>query len=364
MRSAFLLFRPLILTVAIVFAFSGGGQAAAACARAQGAGMTDTAWSWWTHPTAGMLDGSLLIGGIGSDGDLKIWRNGQPASLGTIQADDHNAPALALEPGHAPVIFSPEHNISKVLWYRIGLDGVWQAIWFPGLVTYAQVLTEGARIVLLTRVESCQWWAVASDDWAQSWGDPVKILDGCDKGGLIYLTTGPSSTPGIYHVAAYGHPINSTWREIDYGRLDMNALAPLHLQPAVKAQEERLLDVGEIEGQPAILYAAGGQDWFYRVAQRSAEGWTVTDLATVGGAFWAPSGYIGGAVFDDAGGVVLSRSSGGTWTVEGHADGITELASSSEPLVRPIIAGGHVIVQQLGCYADPTHFSATAKVLN
>lgn len=369
--------------------------------------MPDTIWSWWIHPLAVADGDAALVGGLGS-GVVKVWRVEPDRTLEASWPavgvdDDHNAPAIAVHPQHPALVFYTGHNYdNQVRWRTIDRDmnvSGEQVLTAPGNTTYVQPVTYGDTVALFTRVNRCSWYAITSNDWGTTWGDWVKVVDDCDAGGLIYLTTAPSSLgPEFYRIAIYGHPSLSEWREIDTGLLDMDTgrITRVHggkpvgyifsgrnlpvergdLFTAYTPPDgtiTRLLDVGESpDGDPLVAFATW-DDWDvegtgkYRTARYDGDDWVVSNsLPATGSPFQdrdgnTKRGYVGGMTITDTGDVVLSREveiAGGAsqWRLERYRIGTGwELQAAEQyftPLVRPYAVRGadDVVVHRLNRY--------------
>jgi hypothetical protein len=346
--------------------------------------LSDATYSWWTHPIAHVApDGSTHFGSVSSTGEVAARRDCTKTVLELGEADDHDAAAIVTHATKPTIAFHAGHNDRAAVRYRRGETP--GEVTFSGHVAYAQVLTYRDRIVLLTRVGGCSWYLARSDDWALTWSKPVEFLEDCAAGGLVYLTTKPHElTPGVFRVAAYG----STWGGIRYGLLNVatgrvsvpgryavaNILRSSGL-PLVRADlavayaaragmQVRLLDVGQVNGQPLIVLS----EWSatvpadYVTARYDRDrGWMISrSLPSTGEPFSEPPMYVGGATIADRGDIVLSREVAGTWRIEQYrllAVSWTRratLASGSAPLVRPyaVRRGDSVIVQRVARYTD------------
>ena len=354
--------------------------------------LRDATYSWWTHPIAHQdAAGVVHFGAVAADGTVTSRADCDATVLEDGEPDDHDAAAVVSHPTRSPISFYPGHGDRAAVRFRHGTtDG---EVTFPGRVAYAQVLVAGDRIVLLTRVDQCAWYAATSPDWAASWTEPVSVLDDCREGGQVYLTTAPhQATPGLYRLAVYGHPSTSSWRGIEYGLIDVargrittpgavkvgdlrsgaglplvrGTLASVYVPRSGRAL--RLLDIGAVGGAPLVVFAewTDKTDARYVAVRFAAGAWSVErSLPATGRPFWAPSMYVGGASITDHGDIVLSRrSTSGVWRVEQHRRVTTgwtnlgALASGRTPLVRPYVVrgGSTVLVQRADYYRDYRHF--------
>ena len=354
--------------------------------------LLDASYSWWTQPIAHLAEsGATIFGSVSSTGVVASHADCEMTEFETGRPDDHAAPSVITNETKPTIVFSAGHNDRSSVRYQKG--GVSAEVPFPGLVTYSQALTFGDRIVLLTRVEQCTWYLARSDDWAKTWSKPIRFVDDCAAGGQVYLTTKPHRTvENLYRVAMYGHPGTSPWRAVDYGLIDLKTgavttpgnrivanirtgqglplgrarLSTTYVPGA--AVETRLLDVGQVAGQPLVTLA----EWTdpeharYVTARFAAGGWVVdrTSLPEAGQPFWDPATYLGGAAITDAGDLVVAREVAGSWKVEQYRltgsrwVRLTTVARGPSPLVRPYpVRGGHtVLVQSVTKYTDYAHF--------
>jgi hypothetical protein len=345
--------------------------------------------------------GSQWVTGIGADGTLRVWRDGALITVDQIQADDHNAPAIATHARRPPIVFYTEHNRTTEVAYRVGF-GARRALTLDDVVTYVQALAYFDRVVVLIRVGGCHWQALISNDWAESWGEPVDLLAGCSHGRLIYMTSSTvQADRRLVRLAVYGHPTSSHWRTIKYGLLNLQSGditvpgakkvanimngdgLPLRRATLMTAYNPpagwnvRLFDVGEVDGDPLIAYAhwerLGSARYATARFDRAAKRWiNSSSLPMTGGAFWEPSRYFGGATINDAGRVILSRNAGGMWLVEAYVLRQKRgwvlrntLLKASEPHVRPYAfrGGAAVAVLRLHRYADFRDYQASTILL-
>lgn len=368
------------------------GSPAVAAADIGSCDLRDATYSWWTHPIAHQdAAGVVHFGAVSADGTVTSRADCDATVLEHGNPDDHDAAAIVSHPTRARISFYPGHGDRAVVRFRHGMtDG---AVTFPGAVAYAQALVAGDRIVLLTRVDHCAWYAATSPDWGVSWTDPIPVLDDCHEGGQVYLTTAPhQTTPGLYRMAVAGHPSTSSWRGIEYGLIDVGrgrittpgviqvgdlrtgaglplvrgSLASVYVPPMGRTL--RLLDVGAVGGAPLVVFAewADPTDARYVAVRFAAGRWAVErSLPATGRPFWAPSMYVGGASITGHGDIVLSRrSTSGVWRVEQHRRVTTgwtslgSLVSSRTPLVRPYVVrgGSTVLIQRADDYRDYRHF--------
>ena len=386
------------------------------------ADIPDNIWSWWVHPLAVNDVDVTWVGGIARDATVKITRVNADSSIETIalgqtEADEHNGPAIAYHPDHTDlVLFFSQHNTDNRVHYRrvdresLAL-GVPEELQFSGLVTYAQVLVRGDRIVLLTRVASVSWCYRISEDFGSTWSEERALIDGNGRG-LVYVLAKPvRSDPSQAQFAFYGHPTSSGFRDVLYGSIDLDTgvvgsggginLGDLDteggpgLRPVVPAGKPaletalhpspgyvvRMLDVGELDGMPAIAYAewTGTEAPNYRVILRDKAGgwssapWTLPTGVVFG---YVPDiHYHGGAAFTRDDGVISSREEAGTWKVErwrwdttlGDLVLAEELSATPKPVIRPYVpyhdGRADVVVHELDRYKGYTDYRAATRFL-
>lgn len=390
--------------------------AADALAPARPADIEDNIWSWWVHPLA-VNDGDVSwVGGIAKSADVRITRVNADASLepvvvGRTVADDHNGPAIALAPDREQlVVFFAAHGSEKVVHYRtlhrqsLAL-GAARELSFSGSVTYAQLLVHGDRLVLVTRVADSTWRYRISEDFGGAWSEERILVDARGLGKVYCLVKPVRSAPATAHLAFYGHPTGSTFRKVQHGTIHLDdgrvtvddgavvgdldaaggpSLNPDALDTAISPSTGwvvRLLDVGELGGMPAILYAVwqGDAAARYRVKLRRAAGewssapWTADTGAVFG--YTAAIHYHGGAVFAHGDEVVTSREVSGQWEIQRWSwDAASQdlrtgplLSTSSRPVVRPYVPyrAGRVdlIAHELLQYDGYTDFRADTRFL-
>jgi hypothetical protein len=214
------------------------------------------------------------------------------------------------------------------------------------------------------------------------------------------MTTSPSQTyPGSYNFAAYGHPTESTFRNILYGRISMvtgdvtksdgTVLAnvftgsnlPLHKEDLEVAwtptgahkPKVRLLDVSDKNGKPIITYAKWNDvtstpQYYYGYLNRT---WIHAKIASSGGVFGEsqPKKYVGGIAFDrnNRDEAYVSLKQNGIWKINRYVINSNmkftyqkTVASSTLPLVRPYtpIDGSGVLYQQLQRYKGYKSYSS------
>jgi hypothetical protein len=341
-------------------------------------------YSWWVHPLA-VADGTALwTACVERRGRNVVYRT-QGGSVdaavlsGPVQADEHNAPALAVDPLQGTVIaayarHNADHHIRVQAIDRATMvPGPQQTLTMGGPVTYAQLLHSGSTVHVLCRVAE-ETWRYRTSTWGGPWG-PVKTLTKFTDLGKTYVTSRPDpSNPDLIHFAAAGHPLHSTLRKIRYFRADLstgtvsriggttignlNASGGPELADTVldtvaspnSATSVRTLDLGVVAGQPAVAYVAwepgdASVPPTYKVKRWNGSSWPIVDWSLAAGdVFGHTSGahYHGGCALGEDGQTMLSsRLAGDWWLIEkwswngsGYSF-VAELAKSRDKLIRP-----------------------------
>jgi hypothetical protein len=397
------------------------GRSAAATVGPVRATIDNAIYSWWVQPVA-VNDGlDTWVGGIARLGTVRVAKV-RPAT-GAVQfveisrsdrPDDHNAPAIAYDTARPNlVVFYAGHNADSVVRYRTVnrtslAVGPERQLAFSGPVTYAQVLRNGSRLVLFTRVGSSTWRYRMSDDFGDTWG-PERVFVDASSYGQVYLVVKPVTGDADTNLLAfYGHPVNSTFRDVVFARLRLTSAAiertnatvvgylfsgtgpafrPGDLERVITPSSTyrvRLLDIGTVGGQPAISYAvwqgATGQAQYkvklYRAGTWSTPPWSLASGDPFG--HDPATHYVGGAVIgrDDRLYTARKHNATGTWYVEQHRWSAAqdafllelELArDAQQPLVRPYVPARQgeteVVVQRLARYDGYTSYDADTLVL-
>jgi hypothetical protein len=356
---------------------------------------TPTAWSWWTRPRAVSWGGVVYVGGVGKNGHVYIdeWANAvRPRKRHHIsrlagEQDDHNNPAIVLEPERPPLVFYARHFDSTVR-YRRGtanfVPGAQLGTWGAertisiGAVTYAVAIVHGTDLYLLCRGGTGSWrWSLAkSTDW-----------------GLTWTTVPLFSCVGQFYVAAVlagdrircamsTHPVNGNLADqrIYYAEIVLSSgdvvAGGATLGNISGTNLPIPWDACEVVGTPASGYrtwaydvsdaanpevawssfysgatwsgsdaAAIGSTSKYHYSVRSSGTWASHDIIGAGARFAASNEpYLGGAQFpvsSPGGSVTVARETSGTWRVERQVTangGVswtpTLLVSDTRPAVR------------------------------
>lgn len=301
--------------------------------------MENAAYSWWVHPLAAQdAQGRTWVGAIDDQGNVSVSIDGNRVQIDTAEPDDHNAPAIALHDTKDAMVFNTRHAKDTFVTYRyVSPDGQTSSDRLLNVerrATYVQALTDGDTIYILTRGSACRWFVFISDDWGKSWTSAREFLNGCEHGKHVYVTTGRHPADDVYRIAAYGHPVQSRWRSIDYGFLDLGTglvkipggktVANLRtteglpikqgdMQEAYTPRDGqiiRMFDIGTVAGMPTIAFAewdeyedgTRGPARHRTVRYSYGGGWQAMDVGRyTGDAFWEPSNYIHGSAIDAEG---------------------------------------------------------------
>src|SRR5207244_3946111 len=104
----------------------------------------DMAWCWWTRPRAVRLGDTLYLGALDARGQIVVASSdpetgiSRKSLLARFEDDDHNNPALVVEPGRPLVAFYSRHDADDALRYRISVRPNTILEW-----RYAELLTFG-----------------------------------------------------------------------------------------------------------------------------------------------------------------------------------------------------------------------------
>lgn len=198
---------------------------------------SDLVNSWWMGPRSAYNEfrERLYFTGVDSGGVQRVGyfdlRNGGSQTFvvwgGT--PDDHNTPALLVPDDKPPIVAYRRHSLDDKLRIRVGtsahaldtlgaeieVGGFISKISYPKIVRKPGTDTIGV-IVLQDNDPWNEWWLVRSDDYGETWGDPVPL---CRK---QYLA--------MREVAGAAHFMTSTWpqqasmesAEICYFKVDLS----------------------------------------------------------------------------------------------------------------------------------------------
>lgn len=366
----------------------------------------DAMWSWWIHPLA-VADGDVTwLGSVDRRGGNRVYRIDPTAPVhesvllaGPVEADDHNAVAIALNPDRDRLIAAysrhdedPHLRIQHVDRTTLTLSPQQQLHMSGGDVTYAQLLHSGDTVHVLCRRGSQQWVYRTSFDWGATW-EPVKVLVDGTGYGKTYITTRPDpADPDVVHLAVTGHPNSSSLTNVSYGRINLDTgavttisggmlgnladpggpgILPTELSQAIVpsgTSRVRTLDLGLVDGEPAIAYAvwSATTDTRYKVKRWTGSEWDSGSWQLYSGKVFGGADathYHGGAALGDNGQMVTSHHDGihwmlqrWVWTASTWAL-LGEMARARTRLIRPyMVRGGTGFIYQDCLYDHFTQF--------
>lgn len=351
--------------------------------------LTDAGYSWWVGPLGVNIGNVTFIGSVTPDGVNRVdrfdWRIGSRAFVeleGPHSADEHNATALAISATQANLIaFYPRHGEDTFIRYQFVDRTTMEAgpqltLTFSNGISYAQVLQVPGTDTLhvFCRLSSTAWAYKTSTDWGQTWGSEKVLIDSSELTGVLYTMLKPDpDTTSIAHMVAYIRANSGTFHNLGYAQIDLatgaittaaggsigdldEAAGPdLDLdneltQAVTTSDNTRPLDIGVIDGRPAIGYAlwvgATGPPT-YRVARYNGATWDDVAVVASGEPFGhdPDARYVGGMAFgrDGEDGVLRTsrQTSDGEWVLERwlwNGTNFTlmeELARSTDRLIRP-----------------------------
>lgn len=317
--------------------------------------------------------------------NAKIWRTFQDSSSTTNdlatapELDDHNAPAILARPNKARHAFYTRHAKSYTVNHAKATSGISFVdqgnISHPdteGFVSYVRAVDYNDNIAIFSRCGGKTWRFRVSTDWGENWAGSKRLLHMDNTTGQKYMILSPSSTAGVYHLAAYGHPVSSDWRGMVYGTVNVNTgdvsntsgvIANLDgtnlpldedsfddIVPTTGTEVARLFDVGEAHGKPVILYAkwddANSVAAAYYYAYRDSGTWYHVATGVACGAMFqsGPRYYAGMSINKNgANKLAIAREASGTSYVDVYpinsdmtlGSATTVDSNASYKLVRP-----------------------------
>lgn len=392
-------------------AMAGAGTSSMGGAKQRAA---DTAYSWWTSPTMARTSSSLYFTGVTSGGYQRVYRwsrNSKKklvltyANLHRRAADDHNAPALSLAPGKPSLVVYTGHP--GVMYYRRATNpnptlkttrssfGPAVRMPFTSKTTYAQVLRDGDRVIVLTRYmgdDLSGWYYVTSSNSGATWSEPRELFD--SERHQAYLLARPTAAdPLAFHVMAYWHPRYGPDNVVGYRRITFEQLWSGAVErftvggmeriwasdPAGPAgQEVRLLDGGDKRGRPMVFIStwdAANRVPLYRQLVRDESGAWSSQVLRSAGATLAPGAgnYAPGVTLDSrpsVNRVYLGYRGAWDWKLAsaeidatGRVGAPRVLASSRRPLARPVSAGSDLMFQRLDRYTSYKSYKISVHTL-
>ena len=312
------------------------------------------AWSWWSYPQIikhPWRDG-VCFGYVNSAGKAGVahanWTTKQTnrTELLTLDIDDHCGMAIFQNPyNNRFYAFGVKHGNDDLVHIfmsdsRSNYDDFREGytVKFPGTTTYAQIFWDSIknRMLLITRVNVNDWYGCYStteNGRAGEWGTPFKIIGSTMQ---YYCMTRPvTDDADLLRLTMYSNPnLNSTDTRIRMGFLRMSTgeifqadaktklgdtstgveynkfdiIVDIPNYSATGKTRQRLLDVAiTAKGTKMICFArfSNYSDGKYYVYADGNE----YEISTSGEAFYRPSIYLGGMIFDprDSRFVYLSR---------------------------------------------------------
>jgi BNR repeat-containing family member len=333
---------------------------------APGTIIQDMAWCWWTRPRATRIGNDIYFGALDSHGRVVVAtydltnRSARKVILACFEDDDHNNPAIVVEPDRPLIAFYSRHGIDDALRYRVSSQNMDISAWteervlqFGGPTTYAEVHPQGDTLHLFTRVDETRWGYRRSPDWASSWQQPRDFL-AFDTDQQVYMASAMLSDKRTLRIAVSGHPkewmskpLHDVWActvDLESGAvrlpsdqriianlfdgsglpLDYPALERVYAPPANRTIN--LFDVGdgplfEIGFVSKAKDDGSTTDARYHVASHRRGTWITEDIVPAGAKFgYIDAGfYVGGAAFPNhtpGGQVFLTREQHGLWHLE------------------------------------------------
>lgn len=203
----------------------------------------NSGYTWWTEPLMARTPTSFYFTGVTSNGTQRVYRWSRTGPKKKLQltytnlrrrpADDHNAPAISMAPGRASLVFYAGHpgtmyvrrtsgGADPVLGRRHrAAFGPERPMPFTQPVTYAQVLRDGPRVVVLTRYLGkglSGWYYTTSTNSGRTWTSPAQLFD--SESHQAYLMVRPFDTSAKQlHVLAYYHPKRGPENVVGYRRM-------------------------------------------------------------------------------------------------------------------------------------------------
>jgi hypothetical protein len=380
-------------------------------------------YDWWAQPVS-VNDGAYTwIGTIATGGTVRVAKVSPAAgtyqwatltSVGDIYHDEHNTPALAFEPTKPYLMaFYTQHGADNIMRYRTInrttlAMGRTRTLTFSGNITYAEVIRNGTRLMVLTRVGT-SWRYRISENFGSLWSVERVLINASGYGTLYSLVKPASNNGDLNHLAVYGHPMSSTFRNVVYAQIHLQSgdvtlangqvigsindpagpnLRPGQLQAAITPStgyKVRLLDVDAIRGRPAIAYAvwnagaaeAGPATYKFKMYQDDNTWKSPPWSLAAGHAFgYDPAiHYLGGMAIGRDNLLYSSRESKGTWIFEkwawSESAGTFKLAKeiardSTQKLARPCVPAGagatEVIINRFEKYYSYTNYISDVLV--
>lgn len=384
----------------------------------------DLAWCWWTRPRAVRLGDDAWFAGLDTEGGIIAARMDlatravERQRLAQFEDDDHNNPALVVDPNQPLVCFYSRHDAEEGMRYRISKRPLDLSEWeeerilpFSGSTTYAQVHVLGDELHLFTRLDGPRWAWIMSPDWGRTWGQPRDFVS-FDTDWLIYMPTAMLADGRTLRIAVSGHPreasrkpLHDVWAclldlvtgEVTstagkrLGNLRTGEGLPINydrLEVVAKTPAGRTANLFDVSNGPIfeIGYTSKLKDDFstrdaqYHVASLREGRWVVEHVASAGAKFgYIDAGfYVGGVAFPDraaAGQVYVTREEAGLWHLQLYkraGDGIwtgTDLVKPGPTrLTRPWALTNPtpelaVVALALERYADDSYYGSLSHLI-
>jgi len=185
----------------------------------------DTGWCWFQDERAIIDNGQLLLAGVSSEGDVTVTAHhlasGETAVHvlhARLQADDHNAAALAVLPDGRYLASYSKHGSDRVTRWRISAEPGDASRWQPegqfdhgARVTYSnlyRLAAEGENGRIYNFVRSFQWDPnfIVSDDHGASWRIGGRLIDGGAGSTRPYVRYKGNGTDTIHFITTEEHP--------------------------------------------------------------------------------------------------------------------------------------------------------------
>jgi BNR repeat-containing family member len=299
------------------------------------------AWCWFQDPRALYLEGHTYAGWMNRTGYVVIADVTALATtivpiahLGSsAYHDDHDAPALLVEPDGRLTVFYSAHS-GPQMYSRTTLEPDEITSWGPQETTPANPKGEGTftypnPVYLSAQQETYLFWrGEEQPTFAQRgvdghWSQSSVLIN--EPSGVPYMKVASNGRDTIYFAFTDGHPRNrvtsiyfAEYREGMLRRADGSVIAPLGSAPIRPGQADRVYDaeanhgirswVDDVavlpDGSPVILYTTfpDSARWReYHYAQWDGHGWLTHDIG-LGGATITPVHperfYSGGMTLD------------------------------------------------------------------
>lgn len=384
----------------------------------------DMAWCWWTQPRAVRIGDVAYFGALDSKGRMQAatfnleTRAVDRAILAGFEDDDHNNPALVVDPARPLLAFYSRHDAEEGLRYRRSLRPLdiseWEAeqrLPFDGSTSYAEVHARGDTLHLFSRVNEIRWGYRRSDDWAVTWTEPRDFLS-FDTDQQVYMATALLADGRTMRMAVSGHPkeyyekpLHDVWAclvDLETGAIsnasDGKVIAnlfsgaglPLNYTDLEKVEStppDRTVNLFDVSDGPTfeigfvskIKDDHSNRDATYHVTALRDGKWATESVVAAGATFgYIDAGfYVGGVAFphrSPGDQIYLTREAGGVWSLElwsrseaGEWSGKALLGPGSTRLTRPwsVVGGGRdlpVVALALEHY-DDTYFGSLSHLI-